>query len=176
MEVVEEQSRYSRGHRSFPPVVDDSNHSIVIVALSMERRDWKMIGSCFTDPVYIDHSEIGLAARDYGRDDFVAIVREAVSIFAATKHLSPNHVIEFDPTDPDTATCYSSSYVQHYRPDDADGSLVLLRGSYTNHMLRTSDGWRIAGQIQYVGWSERRRPRRPNCLFRALPSRVPDRA
>ena len=129
---------------------------VIKYALSVDRRDWKMFGECFTDPVYIDHSENGLVAREYARDDFVAIVREAVSSFAATQHLSPNHVIEFDPSDPDTATCYSSMYAQHYRPGDEDGSLVLLRGSYTNQMVRTSDGWRIARQIQHFGWSERR--------------------
>jgi hypothetical protein len=115
-----------------------------------------MFGDCFTDPVNIDHSENGLDARDYDRDEFVAIVRAAVSGFATTQHLSPNHVIDFEPTDPDRATCYSSMYAQHYRPGDEDPSLVLLRGSYTNHMLRTSDGWRITRQIQHIGWSERR--------------------
>ena len=30
----------------------------------------------------------------------------------------------------------------------------LLRGSYTNHMLRTSDGWRIERVFQHVSWSD----------------------
>jgi hypothetical protein len=132
------------------------SEQVIRYALSVDRRDWAMFRECFTDPVYIDHSENGLTARDYPRDDFVAIVREAVSGFATTQHLSPNHVMEFDPSDPNRATCYSSMYAQHYRPGDEDGSLVLLRGSYTNHMLRTSNGWRIARQIQHIGWFERR--------------------
>jgi hypothetical protein len=127
------------------------SEQVIKYAFSVDRRDWKMFRECFTDPVYIDHSENGLAARDYARDDFVAIVREAVSSFETTQHLSPNHVIEFDPSDLNRATCYSSMYAPHYRPGDKDGSLVLLRGSYTNHMLRTSEGWRIARQIQHIG-------------------------
>ena len=29
---------------------------------------------------------------------------------------------------------------------------ILLRGSYTNHMLRTPDGWRIERIIQHRSW------------------------
>jgi len=129
---------------------------VIKYALGVDHRDWQMFRDCFTDPVYIDHSENGLPAGDYARDDFVALVREAVSTFAATQHLSPNHVIEFDASDPDRATCYSSMYAQHYRRRDDDEGLVLLRGAYTNHMRRTPEGWRITRQTQHVGWYERR--------------------
>ncbi|MFG1705106.1 hypothetical protein ACFLIM_18105 [Nonomuraea sp. M3C6] len=33
-------------------------------------------------------------------------------------------------------------------------NFYLLRGSYTTHMLRTPDGWRIERMIQHVGWSD----------------------
>ena len=48
------------------------------------------------------------------RDDLVDIVRSAVSGYTATQHLSPNHVIDFDPEDPDRAICHSSMYAQHH--------------------------------------------------------------
>jgi hypothetical protein len=127
---------------------------VIKYALGVDRADWEMFGECFTDPVYIDHSENGLPAADYARDDFVGIVREALSSFTATQHLSPNHIIEFDRGDPDRAICYSSMYAQHYREGADGGRFFLLRGSYTNFMIRASDGWRIARQIQHVGWSD----------------------
>lgn len=81
-------------------------------------------------------------------------MRDAVSSYTATQHLSPNHVIEFDDSDPDRAICYSYMYAQHHEEESDGGDLFLLRGSYTNHMLRTSEGWRIERLVQHVSWRD----------------------
>jgi hypothetical protein len=129
------------------------SEQVIKYAMAVDRRDWHMFADCFTDPVHADYSENGLPAADFARDDLVRIVREAVSGFAATQHLSPNHVIEFDESDPDRALCYSSMYAQHHLAEGSDGGeLFLLRGSYSNHMLRTPEGWRIERLIQHVSW------------------------
>ena len=130
---------------------------VVRYAMAVDRRDWQMFADCFTDPVHADYSQNGLPAAHFARDDLVSIVREALSGFTATQHLSPNHVIEFDQNDPDRATCYSSMYAQHYLERPEGGDFFLLRGSYTNHMLRTADGWRIERLIQHVSWREDKR-------------------
>jgi hypothetical protein len=130
------------------------SEQVIRYALAVDRRDWKMFAACFTDPVHADYSENGLAAADFARGDLVAIVREAVSGYTATQHLSPNHVIEFDDSDPDRAICHSYMYAQHHDEDSDGGDLFLLRGSYTNHMLRTSDGWRIERLVQHVSWRD----------------------
>ena len=41
-------------------------------------------------------------------------MRDAVSGYTATQHLSPNHVIDFDDADPDRAICTSYMYAQHH--------------------------------------------------------------
>ena len=125
---------------------------VVKYAMAVDRGDWDMFADCFTDPVHADFSENGMPAADFARADLVAIVREAVAGFTATQHLSPNHVIEFDDIDPDRAICSSYMYAQHHQDRSDDGELFLLRGSYTNHMLRTSDGWRIERLVQHVSW------------------------
>jgi SnoaL-like domain len=127
---------------------------VIKYAVAVDRADWGMFADCFTDPVHADFSESGVAAADFARDDLVSIVRVALSGFTATQHLSPNHVIEFDDNDPDRATCSSYMYAQHYLEGAAGSDFFLLRGSYTNHMLRTSDGWRIKSLTQHVGWSD----------------------
>jgi len=35
---------------------------------------------------------------------------------------------------------------------------ILLRVSYTNHMIRTADGWRIIRPIQHISWRDTREP------------------
>jgi hypothetical protein len=122
---------------------------VIKYGMAVDRGDWEMFAGCFTDPVHTDYSENGMPAADFARDELVAIVRGALSRFTATQHLCPNHVIEFDENDPDRAICYSSMYAQHR----LEGGDFLLRGSYTNHLLRTADGWRIESLIQHVSWS-----------------------
>ncbi len=128
------------------------SETVIKYAVAVDRRDWEMFAECFTDPVHADYSDNGLPATDFARDDLVAIVRDAVSGYTATQHLSPNHVIEFDGSDPSRAICHSYMYAQHLLRGSANGEFYLLRGSYANHMLRTPDGWRIERIIQHRSW------------------------
>jgi hypothetical protein len=120
--------------------------------LGVDHRDWAMFASCFTDPVYADFSGGGIPAATISRADLVALVSIALSEFTATQHISPNHVIEFDASDPGRAICHSYMYAQHLLRGSENGEFCLLRGSYTNHMLRTADGWRIERIIQRRSW------------------------
>jgi hypothetical protein len=123
-------------------------------AVAVDRRDWAMFADCFTDPVHADYSENGLAASDFARDDLVAIVRDAVAGYTATQHLSPNHIIEFDDRNPDRAVCHSYMFAQHHADAKPNAEFLLLRGSYTNHMVRTASGWRIERLIQHISWRD----------------------
>jgi hypothetical protein len=127
------------------------SEQVIRYAVGVDRRDWAMFARCFTDPVYADFPG-GRPAGTVSRADLVALVATALSGFTATQHLSPNHVIEFDAADPDRAICHSYMYAQHLLRGSADGEFYLLRGSYTNHMLRTPEGWRIERIIQHPSW------------------------
>ncbi|MEY2434039.1 MAG: hypothetical protein QOC92_3764 [Acidimicrobiaceae bacterium] len=132
------------------------SETVTKYAIAVDRRDWKMFADCFTDPVHADYSENGLPAADFARDELVGIVRDAVSGYSATQHLSPNHVIEFDDHDPHRAICTSYMYAQHHLDTPETSEFLLLRGSYTNHMVRTADGWRIARLVQHFSWRDAR--------------------
>jgi hypothetical protein len=130
------------------------SEQVIRYAMGVDRGDWQMFSGCFTDPVYTDYSDLGTPAGTFARADFVAGVSDALDGFTKTQHISPNHVIEFDEDDPDRAICHSYMYAQHFLKDSEGGDAYLLRGSYTNHMVRTADGWRIERLIQHVGWSD----------------------
>lgn len=125
---------------------------VIKYAVGVDRRDWDMFADCFTDPVYADFSAGGMPAETVARDVLVARISAALNGFTATQHLSPNHVIEFDAGDPDRAVCHSYMFAQHLLEGADDGDYYLLRGSYTNHMLRTSNGWRIERILQHRSW------------------------
>jgi hypothetical protein len=128
------------------------SEQVIKYAVGVDRRDWDMFADCFTDPVYADFSAGGMPAETVARDVLVARISLALNGFTATQHLSPNHVIEFDDSDPDRAVCHSYMFAQHLLEGGDDGDYYLLRGSYTNHMLRTSDGWRIERILQHRSW------------------------
>jgi hypothetical protein len=128
------------------------SEQVIRYAMGVDRRDWAMFAGCFTDPVYADFSGGGIPAATVSRADLVARVSAALNGFTATQHISPNHVIEFDGSDPSRAICHSYMYAQHLLRGSANGEFYLLRGSYANHMLRTPDGWRIERIIQRRGW------------------------
>lgn len=127
---------------------------VIKYAVGVDRRDWKMFAACFTDPAYTDFSELGGAAGSSPKAELVGGIAAVLDGFTVTQHLSPNHLTEFDDADPDRAVCYSYMYAQHVLEGAAGGEFYLLRGWYANHVVRTSDGWRIERLIQHVGWQE----------------------
>jgi hypothetical protein len=125
---------------------------VITYATSIDRADWVAYANCFTDPVHIDFSEGGMPAADFERDQFVGFAAMGLGGFTARQHISPNHVITFDTTDPDRAICSSYMYAQHYLEGATGGDFYLMRGSYDNHMVRTDDGWKIERLVQHVSW------------------------
>jgi SnoaL-like domain len=130
------------------------SEQVISYAVAVDRRDWLMLARCFTDPVHADFTEIGSVAADFSREELVRWISGALAGFTATQHLSPNHLIDFDAGDPGRAVCYSSMYAQHYLAGAEGGEFFLLRGSYANHMRRTTDGWQIERLIQHVSWPQ----------------------
>lgn len=91
--------------------------------------------------------------------EWVRKVRSTNGNFDATQHLSTNHVVTFDSAD--TATCVSYLQAQHWFSaerlrdlgHDADEPRwCTLGGYYTNSVVRTDAGWRIARCRLTVSW------------------------
>jgi hypothetical protein len=129
------------------------SEQVIKYAMGVDRRDWDMLVDCFTDPVYADFAAGGMPAETVARDVLVARIAR-VNGFTATQHISPNHIIEFNVSDPDRAICHSYMFAQHLLNGSDNGDYYLLRGSYTNHMLRTADGWRIERIFQHRSWED----------------------
>jgi hypothetical protein len=137
--------------------LEDRNAIIDVVvkyAVSIDTADWEGFGSIFTDPIHVDFSDAGMPPADFPRDQFIGFAQKGLEAWDARQHISPNHAVEFDPDDPDKAVCRSYMYAQHYKKGAPGGDFYLMRGSYDNHMVRTTDGWKITRLIQHVFWLE----------------------
>lgn len=121
--------------------------TVIRYATGIDMRDWEAYRSCFTDEVEIDFTSFGGGEpRVMRADDWVAGVRAGLSGFAATQHISANHVIDVAG---DEATCVSYMQAQHFLPNDRGDATLTLGGYYT----RTPDGWRIRRCRLTVTWT-----------------------
>jgi hypothetical protein len=125
--------------------------TVIAYAVAIDEADWKALASLLTDPVHIDFSEAGMPAADFPRDAFVGFASQALEAWDARQHISPNHRVVFDETDPDRAVCHSYLYAQHHK---AGEPVYLMRGSYEQDLLRTPGGWKITRLVQHVSWLE----------------------
>ena len=124
-------------------------------ATGLDRRDWKLYRSIFTDKIEMDFGSVGLRVGPYDADDWVRDAARLFAGFAATQHTSTNHVHDVRG---DEATCTSNMRADHFvarEPNDglADGAdRWTIGGYYTNELVRATDGWKLAKVTLNVTW------------------------
>lgn len=127
---------------------------VIKYATLIDRGDWAGFETALTDPVHVDFSEAGVPAADFPREQFIAFAAQGLDGWTARQHISPNHQVVFDDSDPDKAICYSYMYAQHFKKNAPGGDFYLMRGSYDNYVVRGDDGWRITRITQHISWVE----------------------
>ena len=115
--------------------------------VGVDSKDWVLFSSCFAPMMQTEFGEVT-------REEFVAIVESALPAFRSTQHLSTNHVVTFDSSDPDTATCESDMFAQHFLEDSIGGAFYLLRARYSEQMIRTQEGWKIRSIATSNRWED----------------------
>jgi hypothetical protein len=113
---------------------------VIAYATAVDRRDWALLRSLFTDRVFLDFRTFDPSLyRELAADEVVELARR-LGAFDATQHISANHTHAIDG---DRATCVSYMQAGHFltRPD---GQYVcFLYGYYTTSLVRTAAGWKI---------------------------------
>jgi 3-phenylpropionate/cinnamic acid dioxygenase small subunit len=124
---------------------------VIRYATGIDRRDWEMYRSCFTNEVEIDFTSwTGGSPNTFAVDQWVELVKRTLSGFISTQHTSTNHVITIER---DKATCVSYMQAQHYFPNDEIEGTYTIGGYYTNNLERTSAGWKIKKCKLTVTWT-----------------------
>lgn len=106
-------------------------------ATGIDRRDWDLFRTCFTEDCTLDYGPIG--PWD-GLDAATTWMDETHQRFGMTMHRMTNAVIDHDG---DSDTAVARSYVNAVLATLDGTSSFQGNGVYDDQLVRTDDGWKI---------------------------------
>ena len=109
---------------------------LVRYAAGIDRRDWKLLRSCFTDDCVADYGSVG---RWKGGDEITAWMRTTHEPLGHTLHRITNQAVAAE-GEVVTVRSYVDAIV--LGPDNLRGAQAV--GYYDDVVVRTDDGWKIA--------------------------------
>ena len=128
------------------PLVDrevrqDVGELLVRYATGIDRRDWALFRTCFTDDCEADYGDIGVW---HSSDEITAWMEQSHAPCGHTVHRITNVVVLSDDVNGDSNHLAARSYVDAIvmGPNNETGSRSI--GYYDDDLVRTRDGWRIA--------------------------------
>jgi 3-phenylpropionate/cinnamic acid dioxygenase small subunit len=121
-------------------------------AEGIDRRDWALYRSVFTDEIDLDYSSYrpGNVGR-WRADDWVA---RAVRVFPgldASQHTISNPRVAVTG---DSARLRAAVRADHVLFDEGRTLVYTVCGSYDDALVRTAAGWQICGKTLHMRWSE----------------------
>jgi 3-phenylpropionate/cinnamic acid dioxygenase small subunit len=114
----------------------DITDVLVRYATGIDRRDWPLFRTVFTDDCELDYGEIG---RWTGIDAVTDFMEQSHAMAGHTLHRLTNHAIAIDG---DTAS--GRTYIDALIMSGDNTSGVNAVGYYDDDLVRTPAGWRIA--------------------------------
>lgn len=115
---------------------EDITDVLMRYATGIDRRDWALFRTVFTDDCELDYGEIGAW---HGVDAVTAFMDQAHAMAGHTLHRITNVVVDVD-GDRATARSYVDALIMS--SDNATG--VNAAGFYDDELTRTAAGWRLA--------------------------------
>lgn len=121
-------------------------------AAGIDRRDWSLYRSIFTDAVEVDFSSYdGKPPMRCSVDEWLDRIRPLFEGLDATQHVMTNPRVAVDGG---SAVC--EMYVQAIHVLRRDGSqrTFTIGGYYTDRLVRRDDGWKLSAVRLTVLWSD----------------------
>ena len=116
-------------------------------AHAVDRHDWDLYRSVFTDDAHIDYTSAGGIAGTL--DEAVSFLEATMPIFEMTQHLVGNVDVRIEG---DTATVSA----MFNNPMRLPGGEVWVTGGWYHHdLVRTGDGWRSRNLREESAWFDR---------------------
>ncbi len=114
---------------------------------ALDCRDWAGLESVFTADATCDYGALG---NPHSAAEIASLIRSTIGDLDVTQHLIGNVTVAVS-GDAATADCYLIS--QHIRAGAPGGDHYLLGGRYSDRLVRTPEGWRIAQRTLHRMWT-----------------------
>jgi hypothetical protein len=123
------------------PIVDTETRLavaevLVRYATGIDRRDWTLFRSCFTDDCEADYGDVGAW---HGGDAITTFMDQTHAACGHSLHRITNEAVT-----PREAGVAASSYVDAIIMDGENLSGVRAVGYYDDELIATAEGWKIA--------------------------------
>lgn len=119
-------------------------------ATGLDRRDWPLLRSIFTDEIDMEYTSVGIKPGRYSADKWVRNSEVLFAGFGPTQHTLTNHAITLDG---DTAQGVIYMRAEHFIEDLAPAeNRWTIGGYYTVDLIRTAAGWKIHTMGLFVTW------------------------
>jgi len=114
----------------------DISEVLLRYATGIDRRDWPLFRTVFTDDCQLDYGEVGSWK---GVNAITEFMQQAHAMAGHTMHRLTNQVITVDGD-----TAQSRTYVDALIMVGEGNSGVNAAGFYDDELIRTENGWRVA--------------------------------
>jgi 3-phenylpropionate/cinnamic acid dioxygenase small subunit len=115
-------------------------------ASGIDRRDWTLFRTCWTDDAEADYGALG---QYHDADSITEAIRASHDSMGSTYHRITNVVIDVAPGG-QTATARSYVHaVLMLRPDDQENWIDAL-GHYDDELVRVGQEWRIRHRVCHI--------------------------
>jgi 3-phenylpropionate/cinnamic acid dioxygenase small subunit len=106
-------------------------------ARGIDRRDWDLVASLFTDDAYV------AGTRNEARvDEYLKTLRVSVDSFGSTMHFMGNQICELA-DDGASAELETYAVAYHYGNIDPKAPSIVVGVRYADSMVRVDGRWRI---------------------------------
>jgi len=112
---------------------------------ALDSHDWDGLDDVFTPDATAD-----LGRQVEGIGEIKARVRGALESLDSSQHLIATHDVRLDG---DRATCRCYLQAQHIRDGVEGGNTFMFAGRYEDHLVRTTEGWRIRHRTLVQMWT-----------------------
>lgn len=116
-------------------------------AFAVDRRDWPLYRSIFTDEVAFDFFDWAGIRETIAADRWVEMVKATLGPFDATQHVFSGQLVSLRG---DEAEAVTTMTARHQLGTEAQ----LMGGYYTERFVRTPAGWKIAACRLNITWEE----------------------
>ena len=143
--TLEEQVRFLLDRAEIADVITRYGQSI-------DTLDFKMLRTCYVEHIDMDHEPTtNMARKVFSADEWCRLAQQFHTQLDGDEHiLIPQTIV----LDGDRAQCHVLMHANHFKRDVQGSPYQALIGSYDLTLQRTEDGWKIAGSVQSVRWSE----------------------